>query len=68
MEAHAPLPAEQEPTRKREKGALEYVGGLSKGLSVIEAFDASHPEMTLSERAGGSRAACDGRRRGRPAQ
>ena len=49
MEARATLPAEQEPTRKREKGALEYVGGLSKGLSVIEAFDASHPEMTLSE-------------------
>ena len=34
---------------KREKGALEYVGGLSKGLAVIEAFDAAHPEMTLSE-------------------
>ena len=43
------MPPVSDPTPKREKGALEYVGGLSKGLSVIEAFDASHPEMTLSE-------------------
>jgi len=34
---------------KREKGAPEYVGGLTKGLAVIEAFDAAHSEMTLSE-------------------
>ncbi len=37
------------PARKREKGELETVGGLTKGLAVIEAFDAAHPEMTLSE-------------------
>ena len=49
MEAHVPAPIEPIPARKRERGELEYVGGLSKGLSVIEAFDASHPEMTLSE-------------------
>jgi len=42
-------PTGSDPTPKREKGALEYVGGLSKGLSVIEAFDAGHAEMTLSE-------------------
>jgi IclR family pca regulon transcriptional regulator len=34
---------------KREKGAPEYVGGLTKGLAVIEAFDAGHAEMSLSE-------------------
>jgi IclR family transcriptional regulator, pca regulon regulatory protein len=34
---------------KREKGAPEYVGGLTKGLAVIEAFDAAHSDMTLSE-------------------
>lgn len=34
---------------KRERGEPEYVGGLAKGLAVIEAFDAAHPEMTLSE-------------------
>lgn len=33
----------------RGKGEPEYVGGLTKGLAVIEAFDAGHAEMTLSE-------------------
>ena len=27
----------------------EFVDALAKGLSILEAFDASHPEMTLSE-------------------
>lgn len=27
----------------------EFVEGLAKGLAVLEAFDATHPEMTLSE-------------------
>jgi IclR family pca regulon transcriptional regulator len=27
----------------------EFVEALAKGLSILEAFDASHPEMTLSE-------------------
>lgn len=27
----------------------EFVEGLAKGLAILESFDASHPEMTLSE-------------------
>jgi IclR family transcriptional regulator, pca regulon regulatory protein len=27
----------------------EFVEGLAKGLAILECFDASHPEMTLSE-------------------
>ena len=27
----------------------EFVDGLARGLSVIEAFDADSPELTLSE-------------------
>ncbi len=27
----------------------EFVEALAKGLAIIEAFDAGHPEMTLSE-------------------
>ncbi len=34
---------------KREAGSAEFVGGLAKGLAVIEAFDAGQSEMTLSE-------------------
>ncbi len=30
-------------------GAAEFVGGLAKGLAVIELFDAGQAEMTLSE-------------------
>lgn len=31
------------------KAAPEYVDALARGLRVIEAFDESHPQMTLSE-------------------
>jgi len=34
---------------KREETSPEFVGGLAKGLAVIEAFDAGQAEMTLSE-------------------
>ena len=33
----------------RERTDREFVGGLAHGLSVIEAFNEKHPEMTLSE-------------------
>jgi IclR family transcriptional regulator, pca regulon regulatory protein len=33
----------------RERLDREFVAGLARGLSVIEAFDERHPEMTLSE-------------------
>jgi IclR family transcriptional regulator, pca regulon regulatory protein len=33
----------------RERDDREFVGGLARGLSVIEAFDETHPEMTLTE-------------------
>jgi IclR family transcriptional regulator, pca regulon regulatory protein len=32
-----------------QDGSAEFVGGLAKGLAVIEAFDAGQSEMTLSE-------------------
>ncbi len=34
---------------RRGAGSPEFVGGLAKGLAVIEAFDAGQSEMTLSE-------------------
>jgi IclR family pca regulon transcriptional regulator len=34
---------------KREVGGADFVGGLAKGLAVIESFDAGRAEMTLSE-------------------
>jgi IclR family transcriptional regulator, pca regulon regulatory protein len=34
---------------KQEVSSPEFVGGLAKGLAVIEAFDAAQSEMTLSE-------------------
>ena len=33
----------------RANGGNEYVESLARGLGIIEAFDADHPEMTLSE-------------------
>jgi hypothetical protein len=32
-----------------EDRPAEFVEALAKGLAILEAFDASHPEMTLSE-------------------
>lgn len=34
---------------KPEERPAEFVEGLAKGLAVLESFDATHPEMTLSE-------------------
>lgn len=39
------------PTHEDEPRDAEQVGGLEKGLLLIEAFDARHPKMTLSEAA-----------------
>jgi IclR family pca regulon transcriptional regulator len=33
----------------QDEKPLEFVESLAKGLAIIEAFDADHPEMTLSE-------------------
>ena len=30
-------------------GDRDYVGALASGLEVLQAFDAEHPRMTLSE-------------------
>lgn len=35
--------------KREDGGSAEFVGGLAKGLAVIEAFDADQAEMTLSE-------------------
>lgn len=35
--------------RKLKPGDRDYVGALASGLEVLQAFDAEHPRMTLSE-------------------
>lgn len=46
-------PAASKSTQKRSKSELEkpaeFVEALAKGLAIIESFDVSSPEMTLSE-------------------
>lgn len=37
------------PPEERGAGSADFVQSLERGLAVIRAFDAEHPEMTLSE-------------------
>lgn len=49
MPADQPTPADQPIPSEAGRGGAHFVQSLARGLSVITAFDAARPRMTLSE-------------------